>query len=311
MLAGRNLFPVLAALLISVNAGTACAQQAALVLTSAERAALERGEPQAFIVLFDDRPFETALRAPAGRPPRTAPQSELQATRVAHYRALRSRARASNAGEEWQAEYSHLPLATVRFSSLASLHKFRGNTVVRAIYPNRAVRPSLDTASRNLVQQPVAAQIGADGAGATVVIIDTGVDYTRGAFGYCTAAGVPASCRVAYYANIVDNSPSLDSSGHGTNVAGVVAGLGSGLRIAMINIFGASSISYDSYVLDAINWALANQSAFNIRAVNMSFGDGNNNTTPCSNPVLNPYTFAVSALRDAGIVPVAAAGNER
>lgn len=54
-----------------------------------------------------------------------------------------------------------------------------------------------------------------------------GLDYTREAFGPCTAPGVPAAtCKVAYVQDIAPNDNSLDDEGeaHGTNVAGIIAG---------------------------------------------------------------------------------------
>lgn len=53
-----------------------------------------------------------------------------------------------------------------------------------------------------------------------------GLDYTRPAFGPCTAPGVPAaSCKVVYAEDLEGNDNQLDDPNqelHGTNVAGVI-----------------------------------------------------------------------------------------
>lgn len=59
-----------------------------------------------------------------------------------------------------------------------------------------------------------------------------GLNYTRNAFGPCTAPGVPAdSCKVVYMEDIASDDgeleawrPGLRSKFHGTNVAGIIAG---------------------------------------------------------------------------------------
>ena len=54
-----------------------------------------------------------------------------------------------------------------------------------------------------------------------------GLDYTRDAFGPCTAPGVPAtSCKVLFMKDFAKDDKQLDdpSQPHGTNVAGIIAG---------------------------------------------------------------------------------------
>lgn len=61
-----------------------------------------------------------------------------------------------------------------------------------------------------------------------VIVTRAGLDYTRAAFGPCTAPGAPAdTCKVVYTADLAGDATGLDSeleSFHGTQVAGVIAG---------------------------------------------------------------------------------------
>jgi hypothetical protein len=51
----------------------------------------------------------------------------------------------------------------------------------------------------------------------------SGLDYTKPVFGPCTAPGAPAaSCKVLYAQDMTTNDNLLDSTGHGTNVAGII-----------------------------------------------------------------------------------------
>jgi hypothetical protein len=124
------------------------------------------------------------------------------------------------------ADYQNLPIAAVSISSAAELARLQADPNVLSVQPNGIVR-AVSAAAWSHIGQPLAAARGYNGSG-TVVVIDTGLDYTKPVFGPCTAPGVPAAtCRVVYTADMVAEDGALDSagksSGHGTNVAGIVA----------------------------------------------------------------------------------------
>lgn len=97
-----------------------------------------------------------------------------------------------------------------------------------------------------------------------------------------------------------------DSSGHGTNVSGIVAGVAPQTKLAVLDVFGSSG-AYDSDVLAGLNWVLNNAAALKIKAVNMSLGaQGKVYKTTCA----SSYATVFSKLRDAGIAPVVASGND-
>ena len=170
-------------------------------------------------------------------------------------------------------------------------------------------RPPLSQ-SLALINQPAAAAAGFTGEGAAVAILDTGVDYRRDAFGSCTAPGQPSACRVAVLQHIGPDDGRIDSdtqSMHGTNVAGIVAGVAPGARIVSLDIFDHDRTS-SSLELAGLDWVMQHRAQYNIVSVNMSVGSSRDyHTTPCSE---SPLTGAYAQLRRAGILPLVAAGND-
>src|SRR4051812_28540908 len=62
------------------------------------------------------------------------------------------------------------------------------------------------------------------GAGTTVAVIDTGIDYTLPSLGGGFGGGINSKNKViGGYDFFANDSDPMDESGHGTNVAGVIA----------------------------------------------------------------------------------------
>jgi hypothetical protein len=202
-------------------------------------------------------------------------------------------------------DYPNLATTFVRIADAVALSQLQADPTVRAIQENKVYSLSLTETLPFINQDDVVAQ-GVTGAGRTVAVIDTGVDYTRAAFGSCTAPNSPAgTCRVLETLEAATDDGSLDDSGHGTNVSGIVAGTAPGANLVVADVFVGTGAAF-SDISEAINWAIARRSTYNIVAVNLSIQDGSANVAPC---VGYPLASDLDMARSAGIQPVVAAGN--
>ena len=199
--------------------------------------------------------------------------------------------------------YDNLPLALVRIKSYEAFEKLMQNPDVKDLFEDGENRHHL-TETLPFIGQPDVESQGYDGTGTTVVVIDTGLDYTRPAFGSCSAPG-EEGCKVVFARDFTeedDGSP--DDNGHGTNVAGIVAGVAEEAKLIGLDVFDGNG-ALDSNVLSALDWVIQNRDEYNIVAVNMSLGRANYYTT-C---VGSPLGVAFDNLRAVGVIPVVASGN--
>jgi len=151
---------------------------------------------------------------------------------------------------------------------------------------------------------------GVNGSGIGVAVIDSGVNPH------------PAlKNRIVANVSLVTGDPSyLDAFGHGTHVAGIIAGSGAaaqgvttlytggiapGANIINVRVLGADGSGLTSDVIAGIDWAIANRAKYNIRVLNLSLGH------PVAEPAaLDPMDQAVARAVDAGLVVIVAAGNQ-
>ena len=271
---------------------------------------LNAGEAQDVIVEFDSADVEAQTRAMRSQKGITYDDRDISEYKAQRFRQIKNSAFAQLPAAEMGVliDYSHLPMALLRLRSASALAHLVSLSQVVAIYENRTIYLH-QPANLELINQPQAAATGYTGAGTTVAVLDTGVNYTVADFGSCTAPGVPSGCKVVAAVILGNDSNPLDSNGHGTNVAGIVVGVAPGSNVAAVHVFNTDGTSTDALVIDGIDWAISNQSAYNIVAINMSLGDGSDNTSSCSNRHTNSYVTPVSNARAAGILPVAASGN--
>ena len=141
-------------------------------------------------------------------------------------------------------------------------------------------------------------ELATDGAGVRVGVIDSGVDAR-----HPSLAG-----RIAAYHDFTDEpAPGpVDLSGHGTHVAGLIAGGGAlptgvapGAQLVVARVFGPHG-AYDSSFLAAMQWMLEVEGARPV-AVSNSWGNSSTDT--------RTFWDAVQMWRAAGILPVFSAGN--
>lgn len=198
---------------------------------------------------------------------------------------------------------SHLPYLIVDITNQDQIDRLAQSPLVRYIHAEHTYEHQL-TESLNLVNQPEAKNAGFTGAGTSVAVLDTGVDYTHSAFGSCASAGA-ANCKVIYAADFATNDNNRDDNGHGTNVSGIVLGVAPDTGIIGLDVFESNGLAYSSAIIAAINWVVANQATYNIQAINMSLGGGRY-YADCST---DTFASAVQTARDAGILSAIATGN--
>jgi serine protease AprX len=154
--------------------------------------------------------------------------------------------------------------------------------------------------------------MGYNGAGVGVAIVDSGITGWHDDLTVADGQGQ----RVSHFVDFVNGyTQPYDDWGHGTHVAGIVAGNGfdsngtrnaiaPGANIISLKALDAQGHGTISNIIAAIDYAVANKTALNIRVINLSLGAGvyeSYNT--------DPLTLAAKRAVDAGIVVVAAAGN--
>jgi serine protease AprX len=143
------------------------------------------------------------------------------------------------------------------------------------------------------------------GKGVMVAVVDSGVYRTRD-------LGRRVRVNVNFNASKHD---AVDHFGHGTFVAGIIAGNGSqsgnkyvgvAPRADLLNIRVSDDegMSTESDVINALQWVLANKAKYNIRIVNLSL----NSSAPQSYHT-SPLDAACEILWFNGIVVVVSAGN--
>ncbi|MFL6302337.1 MAG: S8 family peptidase [Candidatus Sulfotelmatobacter sp.] len=158
---------------------------------------------------------------------------------------------------------------------------------------------------------------GFTGAGIGVAVIDSGINDSHPDLWDSTHT----SSRVLYHQDFTgtattnSNGAKYDLYGHGTHVAGIIAGNGylsgghySGVapEASLIDLraLDANGAGTDSTVIAAIQQAITLKNAYNIRIINLSLGRG----IPASY-TQDPLCQAVEAAWKNGIVVVVAAGN--
>jgi serine protease AprX len=183
--------------------------------------------------------------------------------------------------------------------------------------------PLTDGSLYNVVDQVGARSLwakGFTGRGVNVAVIDTGV------------ADVPALSGPDKVVAMVDLSGEsgdpatrfLDTYGHGTHIAGIIAGRDPGANPALaathpewflgvapnagivsVKVAGRNGAVDVSQVIAGIDWVVQHAARLNIRVLNLSYGT--DTTQPYT---IDPLAYAVERAWKAGIVVVAAVGND-
>jgi serine protease AprX len=172
--------------------------------------------------------------------------------------------------------------------------------------------PARARASMDMIRASAGAGDDLTGAGVDVALIDSGV------------LGVPALDGPGKLVRGPDFSPDaydpdlrgLDAFGHGSHMAGVIAGddagtgyrgIAPGARLVSVKVAGADGVTSLVRVLMALDWVRRNRNSdgLHIRVLNLSFG-----VDARRSYVREPLAYAAEQLWNRGVTVVAAAGNK-
>lgn len=143
--------------------------------------------------------------------------------------------------------------------------------------------------------------------GMSVAIIDSGI---------APHADLPLRRIRAYKDFVTGGRTPIDHCGHGTHVAGIIAGSGArsngayagiapDVDIVALRVLGDDCSGNTSDVIDAIEWIGRNHRTYNIKVVNLSLGHA-----VLESIFTDPLVQAVERLSRKGIAVVTAAGNK-
>ena len=179
---------------------------------------------------------------------------------------------------------------------------------VKRVVADMPMHAFADSLNLTLINAPkVWSSLGSRGAGVTVAIIDTGIDYTHPALGSGFGPGFKVKGGWDFVNN--DGDP-MDDNGHGTHVSGIVAGqsdtitgVAPDVSLVAYKVLGANGSGSESNVIAAIERAAdPNQdgnTADHVDVANLSLGGGGNPDDPgcvaIDNATAAGITFAIAA----------------
>lgn len=192
-------------------------------------------------------------------------------------------------------------------ASPETIRRVLEQTDVPRLLLDRPVRTCLDVAAPT-VGAPTWWAKGRDGRGVTVAVLDTGI--------FPHADFLNPLRRLKLFHDVIKQRSSFyDDNGHGTHVAGIIAGNGARsagrykgiapaaelVAVKVLNEYGTGRLSQ---ILAGLDWVLEEHRRLDIRVLNISLGSPT--TLP---PSADPLARAAARLWREGIVICAAAGN--
>jgi serine protease AprX len=189
----------------------------------------------------------------------------------------------------------------------AALDSLAGHASVNAIRLDRPIQGTMERTAAAVGAKWVRENLDLDGGGVGVAIIDSGVTSWHDDLG---------SDRVVHFADFVGyQSTSYDDYGHGTHVAGIIAGSGydsngarrgiaPGANLIVLKVLDGEGFGYISNVIAALDYVVEHRAQFNIRVINLSVAAG-----VYESYTTDPLTLAAKRAVEAGVVVVTAAGN--
>jgi len=202
-----------------------------------------------------------------------------------------------------------LPAARALVADLpaSTLERVAASRAVRRVSLDRRIEGTLERTAATIGARWVTENLGFDGTGVGVAIIDSGVTRSHDDL---------SPGRVVSFVDFVDfQSAPHDGYGHGTHVAGIIAGNGQdsagarrgiapGAHLIALRALDEEGDGYISNAIAALDYAVEHRAEYNIRVINLSVAAG-----VYESYKTDPLTLAAGRAVDAGIVVVTAAGN--
>ena len=151
-------------------------------------------------------------------------------------------------------------------------------------------------------------QLNLNGQGISVAVIDSGISFH-------TDFSSENGFRIPNSLNFSGSGNTDDLYGHGTHVAGIIGGNGSassgiyrgvapGVNLVSLKVSDKNGMTYESSVVNSLQWVYNNKATYNIRVVNLAM-----NSTVDQSYHTSPLSAAVEILWFNGIVVVVSSGN--
>jgi serine protease AprX len=155
-------------------------------------------------------------------------------------------------------------------------------------------------------------QLNLTGNGVTVAVVDSGINTLHPDF---RVSSIDTNSRIIANTKFGKDFTTEDLYGHGTHVAGIIGGNGSsssgmyrgvapGVNLMNIKVSDAQGATYESDIVNGLQWIYQNKNAYNIRVVNLSM-----NSIVAQTYRTSPLDAAIEILWFNGIVVVVSAGN--
>jgi serine protease AprX len=182
---------------------------------------------------------------------------------------------------------------------------------VARVSEDRPIVGAMERTAATVGATAVRRDLGYDGTGVGVAVIDSGALATHDDL--MGSNGAPVIDR---FVDFVDGRDlAYDDYGHGTHVAGIIAGSGydsegrrsgiaPGVRLTVLKVLDNKGNGYISDVIAALDYVVDHKDELNIRVVNLSVATG-----VYESYTTDPLTVAAENVVHNGVVVVAAAGN--
>ncbi|MDO8517600.1 MAG: S8 family serine peptidase [Nanoarchaeota archaeon] len=192
---------------------------------------------------------------------------------------------------------------------------------VKKIYYNSPVhaflQDSVGIINATLTWPLQANGINLTGAGQTICIIDSGVNYSHADLGGCYGNNsANSTCKIlGGYDYVNSDSNPMDDFGHGTHIAGItsangtIKGVAPDSKIIAIKGLNSAGNGNSGDIIAGIDWCIDNSSIFNISVISLSLGTSTLNTTYCNDDSFAPSINSAVSKNISVVVSTGNAGN--